>query len=131
MIGPHDSRGEVSPEEAKKQRETTGLRYNEDKPRLSLVSPWALEGLAAVLTYGEKKYTTETQSGAHNWRKGLSWMETIDSLERHLIDFKKGIDTDDGPKGSGLPHIDLLACNAMFLSEFQKLGRGTDDRWKP
>lgn len=112
-----------------------GLRYNENKPRFSLVSPWAMEGLAAVLTYGERKYTTETQSGAHNWRKGLSWAETIDSLERHLAAFKKGIDFDtepfNGKPGSGLPHVDMILTNAMFLSEFQKLGRGTDDRWKP
>lgn len=102
-----------------------GLRYNEDKPRHSLISAWAMRGLAAVLTFGAKRYAE------HNWRKGLSWAETIDSLERHLEAFKRCEDLDDGPKGSGLPHIDHVLCNAMFLSEFFHLKRGTDDRWRP
>lgn len=108
-----------------------GLRYNAGKPRHALISAWAMEGLALVLTKGAVKYTTAESSGDHNWRKGLSWQDTIDSLKRHLNAFERGIDIDDGPEGSGLPHIDLLMCNAMFLSEFQKLARGKDDRWKP
>lgn len=108
--------------------EQTGLRYNKGKPRHSLISPWAMEGLAKVLTYGEKKHTTPEASGADNWRKGLSWRETIDSLKRHLTELEKGNDIDEESK---LPHIDLLQCNAMFLSEFFHLKRGTDDRWRP
>lgn len=113
-----------------------GARSNKGKPRFSLISSWATEGLARVLTYGAEKYTIRNEagkvvsSGANNWRKGLSWMETIDSLERHLAEFKKGNDRDSGPEGSGLPHIDLIACNVMFLSEFQKTNNGTDDRFK-
>lgn len=98
-----------------------GDRYNEGKPRMSLVSPYAHEGLARVLTYGAKKYA------AWNWTKGLSWGETIDSLERHLAEFKKGVWLD--PE-SGLPHIDHALCNAMFLSHFEKTETGIDDRWK-
>ena len=98
-----------------------GFRFNAGKLRLSLSSPWADEGLAAVLTYGANKYA------AHNYRKGLSWSETLDSLKRHLSAFIKGEDID--PE-SGLPHIDHIACNAHFLSHFQKLGSGVDDRWK-
>ena len=100
---------------------TAGLRYNVGKPRFSLVSPWAHAGLAEVLTFGERKYA------AYNWAKGLSWSQTVDSLERHLAAFKKGEDIDPD---SGLPHLDHIACNAMFLSHFQKTGTGTDDRWK-
>lgn len=101
---------------------TGGLRSNEGKPRFSLISPWAMEGLARVLTHGAQKYAD------HNWRKGLSWQETIDSLKRHLAAFERGEELDSE---SGLPHVDHITCNATFLSEFQKLGRGTDDRWKP
>lgn len=125
-----------------------GIRYNKGKTRHALISPWAMEGLAKVLTYGEKKHThygectchranelhaddceaKQLQSGADNWRKGLSWRETIDSLKRHLTEIEKCNDIDEE---SGLPHIDLLQCNAMFLSEFFHLKRGTDDRWRP
>lgn len=129
-----------------------GLRYGTDegKPRFSLLSAWAQEGLARISTYGAKKYTKYGQctctlslnhsatcesrkvinSGDWNWAKGLSWAETIDSLERHLNAFKKGEELDDGPGGSGLPHIDHLQWNAMALSHFQKTSTGTDDRWK-
>lgn len=100
----------------------TGQRDNSGKPRLDLISPWALEGLAQILTYGANKYAE------HNWRAGLSWSQTVASLMRHLVAFMRGEDMD--PE-SGLPHIDHVLCNAMFLSEFQKLNRGVDDRWKP
>lgn len=99
----------------------------EGKPRFSLLSVWATEGLAKVFTAGAKKYA------AHNWAKGLSWSETIDSLERHLAAFKKGEELDDGPGGTGLPHIDQVAWNAHVLSHFTKLSQyaAFDDRWKP
>ncbi len=61
---------------------SAGLRYNKGKPRMGLSSPWAAEGTAEVLTYGEQKYAS------WNWAKGLSWSQTIDSLERHLAAFK-------------------------------------------
>lgn len=99
-----------------------GLRSNAGKPRHELISPWAMGGLAAVLTFGATRYSK------NNWRKGLSWAETLGSLKRHIAEFEKGIDTDPD---SGLPHIDHALCNVVFLSEFQKLNRGTDDRWKP
>ncbi len=104
------------------QKKDKGLRYNAGKPRPALISPWAAEGLAKVLLVGSQKYAL------WNWAKGLSWVETIDSLERHLIAFKKGEEIDPD---TGLPHIDLLMANAMFLSHFQKLNSGTDDRWAP
>lgn len=100
-----------------------GVRFNASKPRLSLVSPWAQEGLARVLTFGAQKYA------AYNWAKGLSYSETIDSMERHIVALKRGEDID--PE-SGLPHIDHIQCNAMFLSHFMALPeyRAFDDRWK-
>lgn len=86
-----------------------GIRANEGKPRFSLISPYAAEGLAKVLTYGAAKYEP------HNWKKGLSFEETIDSLMRHLTAIQRGelIDPE-----TGLMHIDHVQCNAMFLSHF-------------
>lgn len=102
-------------------RSALGLRFNAGKSRPGLSSPWAMEGLAKVSEYGARKYAP------WNWAKGLSWGETLDCLERHLIAFKKGEELD---AESGLPHIDHLLWNAMALSHFQKLGHGVDDRWK-
>lgn len=96
----------------------TGSRFNANKTMVQLVDPLAVEGLARVLTKGAIKY------GENNWRKGLSWMETIGSLERHLLAIKRGEVTD--PE-TGEQHIDHLGCNWMFLSNFMKTGLGTND----
>ena len=103
-----------------------GLRYNDGKPKyamaLRLVSMVALRGLTAVLEFGAKKYA------ADNWKKGLSWNATVDSLMRHLIAFVGGENID--PE-SGLPHVHHIQCNAMFLAHFYETKTGTDDRVKP
>lgn len=101
-----------------------GLRYNEGKTRFSLLPPYALEQIAKVFTYGAKKYTTE-EAGDYNWKKGLSWTKTCDSLERHLQAWKRGEDVD---AESGLLHLAHLATNAMFLLEFYKVHPQGDDR---
>jgi hypothetical protein len=110
----------VSPAAQPTDASTNGARFNEGKPRLGLLSPWALKGLAEVLTYGERKYN------AWNWAKGLSYLATVDSLQRHLQAFLQGEAVD--PE-SGLPHVDHLQANAMFLSHFVHTKTGTDDRW--
>lgn len=105
-----------------KPPETGGYRDNAGKVRLELLSPHALHALGLVLTAGTKKYP------ARNWEKGLSWSETVGSLLRHLTEFMAGNDFDDGPGGTGLPHIYLAQCNAHMLSHFFATNTGTDDR---
>ncbi len=102
-----------------------GLRHNSGKLPLHLISPYATEGEAAVLEHGRVKYA------ARNWEKGLSWSETMASLKRHILEWEKGNDLDDGPGGSGLPHVDHVQVNAMFLSHFFHTKTGTDDRPLP
>lgn len=100
--------------------ELGGIRYNQDKLRVDLVSPYAVEKMAEVLTKGCEKYP------ANNWRKGLPWMKGVaSSLERHLLKFKQGEDYD---KESGLLHVSHIATNAMFLIEYYKTRREFDDR---
>lgn len=98
-----------------------GVKFDSQKVRHDLLSPAALDGLSRVLTYGAVKYE------AHNWRKGIDWSRVQAALLRHMVAFMAGEDID--PE-SGLPHIDHVMCNAMFLSEFQKLSTGEDDRWQ-
>lgn len=111
----------IESSQAEKEASPVGLRFNEGKVRWDLIDPTAVEGVAAVLAFGCKKYTAE------NWRKGLSWKSTLRSLESHLQALKRGEDID--PE-SGLPHIDHLGCNWMFFSNYQKTGIGEDDRVK-
>lgn len=92
----------------------------EGKPRLALIDPAFLDALARVLTFGAEKY------GANNWRKGLTYGETLDAALRHLNAFNAGEDTD--PE-SGLPHPAHAAANLMFLVAYIGAGRADlDDR---
>lgn len=97
------------------------VKHDAGKPQLDLLPALAVFGVGDVLTYGAKKYA------AHNWRKGLAWSRLTAAALRHLLAFMRGEDID--PE-SGLPHIDHALCCLMFLSEFQKTGGGTDDRWR-
>lgn len=118
-----------------KNKKESGLRYNQDKVRMDLLSPIALEATAAVLTAGSKKYAD------HNWRKGMNWSICIGSLMRHWNKFMAGEDYDfdsscEGCQNkncknhSGLPHIDHVATNAMFLQEYMRIQKEYDDRFK-
>lgn len=99
-----------------------GNKFDQEKLQVELLDPLALEGLAAVLTFGAKKYA------AHNWRNGISYTRLLGALFRHGFALLRGEDTD---KESGLPHIDHLGCCWMFLSNNMKTRPDLDDRWKP
>ena len=101
------------------------MKFDTEKPRMDLLDPDALTGLASVLTFGAQKYA------AHNWRNGLEYSRVSAALHRHLAAIQRGENID---QESGLPHIDHLGCCWMFLSNFMKhpeLYKDKDDRWKP
>jgi hypothetical protein len=97
------------------------LRYNQHKPKLSLITemPLALEGITRVLEFGATKY------GRRNWQKGMPFTEILDSMLRHQLAWANGEDVD--PE-SGLRHVDHVACNALFLAELCRLKLEFDDR---
>lgn len=99
-----------------------GLRYNEGKPRIGLISPFADRELARVLTKGAEKYD------ANNWKHGMSWLEVCDSLERHLNSWKAGEERDTE---TGCLHMAHVMCNAMFLTEYYQIAQKYDDRFNP
>lgn len=98
-----------------------GTKYDSGKVPLDLLDPAALEGLAAVLQFGAKKYQ------AHNWRGGISYSRLLGAMMRHLFAILRGEDVD--PE-SGLPHVDHLGCCWMFLSNMMKTRQDLDDRYK-
>jgi hypothetical protein len=102
-------------------KSTVGLRYDADKPRMDLIDPIAMEGLSIVLAVGAKKYAD------HNWAKGMKWSRVLGSLLRHTYKFMRGEDLD---AESGLPHVDHILCNAMFLSNYYRQQKSYDDRFK-
>lgn len=97
-----------------------GTKFDGGKPMLNLIDPQAIEGLAAVLTFGAQKYD------ADNWRNGIANSRLIASLLRHLFAIMRGEYTD--PE-SGLPHIDHVGCNWMFLSNNLKNRPDLNDSW--
>lgn len=98
-----------------------GLKFDQDKPKMDLLSAVWLEDVAQVLTYGAKKYE------AHNWRKGINFSRLLGALLRHVFAFVKGEDND--PE-TGLSHLAHASCCLMFLSELSKTKPQFDDRYK-
>ncbi len=90
----------------------TGLKYDNEKPRLGLTPMLALTEVAKVLTYGAKKYAPD------NWRKVANLQERYyDAALRHLTEYKYNkIDPE-----SNLPHLAHCICSLMFMLEDQIL----------
>lgn len=122
--------------------ENSGRRYNESKPKWSLIDFESLEPLVRVMEYGMHKYTIYVDdvgdtckgseitledvknldlkvlsSGKENWKNGLDKTEILESLQRHLIKLFAGEKFD---LESGLPHIGHLLANAVFYSYYSK-----------
>ncbi len=83
------------------------LRFNEGKPKWTLVHFESMVPLVRILEYGAKKYAP------YNWKKPMSRSDILDSMQRHMA---KLIDGDENDEESGLPHIGHIMANAMFYS---------------
>jgi len=101
---------EVLDEILKDADNAKGTRHNTGKPRPSMVPPSFYIEMIKVMEAGAKKYS------ARNWQKGLEFSSVLDSLERHLIDFKNGVDYD---KETGCHQMAHIAINAMFVFWYQ------------
>lgn len=88
------------------------LKFDQGKPRYSLVPPHALEAVAQVLTFGAEKYE------ANSWQNVEDKDRYLDALMRHVEAVRKGEIYDEE---SGLQHMAHVAVNSMFLFEFQKI----------
>lgn len=98
----------------------SGVKFDQDKPRMDLLDPAAMTQLAAVLTFGAQKYAP------HNWREGISKSRLIAAALRHLFSYLGGQDKDEE---TGLSHVAHAMCCCMFILGLE--GRPElDDRYK-
>ena len=102
--------------------EEVGKKFDGEKPRYELLSPFAIEAMVRVLSNGARKY------GDHNWRAGITFSRIIGALNRHIAAIERGEDYDVGPGGDGELHSAHILCEAMFLTEYYNMAPHFDNR---
>lgn len=98
-----------------------GVKHDQDKIQVELLSTLWLLGVGRVLTFGAKKYA------AHNWRHGIKRSRLLGAALRHVLAYMGGEDRD---QESGLSHLHHASCCLMFASELHETRPDLDDRWK-
>ena len=83
------------------------LRYNEGKPKWSLVHYESMIPMIRVLEFGALKYAPK------NWLKPMNETEILESMQRHLAALMDGEEFD---QESGVSHMGHIQANAMFYN---------------
>ena len=78
-----------------------------DKPRLELVSPFAMRRLGIWLDLGAKKYESR------NWEMGIPITRCLASLLRHAEAYLAGESDED--------HMAACMTNAMFIMHYEEM----------
>lgn len=102
--GMNDSGSRISYGDDKAIREPTV-----GKGRFDLISPFAMERLAKWTELGSLKYAVR------NWEKGMPYSRYLDSANRHLNNFLKGMEDED--------HLAAAAWNIFAIMHHQSLGQ--------
>lgn len=123
-------------------------RYNKGKLRYELLPGLPLKHLVEVYTRGAHKYSvyedsegkqvlgmnipldqvgkyTLIEDASSNWCKGLSWMETLGAVQRHIEAFKRGEELDPELQTR---HLANAAWGLFSLMEYEKTHPEMDDR---
>lgn len=123
-------------------------RYNKGKIRKVLFPSYAKRLIDEVYTKGAHKYSIYKDSNGNlikgkdipieqvgnyemvddakdNWKKGLSWMDTLDSHDRHIEAF---LDSEDVDPELGTYHLANAAWNLITILEMYRIFPEGDDR---
>lgn len=100
----------------------TGGEKGSKLARYDLIPPHVLHALAEHYGRGARKYADR------NWERGYRWGLSFAALLRHLFAWWGGEDVDEE---TGSSHMVAVAWHAFALAEFQRTGKGTDDRPVP
>ncbi|OYW97997.1 MAG: hypothetical protein B7Z14_16110 [Bosea sp. 32-68-6] len=80
------------------------------KVNMGAIPPISLIYLAGAHDYGACKYSVR------NWvEKPIRARDYVAPMMRHLTQWASGEDIDDGPGGSGLPHLAMLMATASVV----------------
>lgn len=90
-----------------------GVKYDLNKPDLSLIPKEPLWELARVLMEGEKKY------GRWNWQGGIDTHRLTAAAMRHITQFNDGELLDEETKTSHL----LNACANLFFAHWMLINK--------
>lgn len=96
-----------------------GIKHDQGKPPLSILTRESLDGEAKALAYGAAKY------GKHNYQMGMAWSRVLDACLRHVYAFSGKEDFDDESK---LNHLYHAKANLAILIFYYENKLGTDDR---
>lgn len=96
-----------------------GIKHDDDKLRMDLIPPEAMNALAEVLTIGAVKY------GDRNWEKGIAWSRVFGATMRHIWSWFARQDLDQETR---LSHLKHAFCNLAFLVTYEERHEGQDDR---
>jgi hypothetical protein len=97
----------------------TGGQKGAKPEAYALIPIEPLAEIARVYDYGASKYAP------FNWQKGYSWNLSISALFRHIFQFLRGTSID--PE-TGCHHLAHAAFHLFTLMEYERCGKGTDDR---
>lgn len=109
-------------EEVRIKDPTTGGEKGSKIERFSLIPPEFTWALATHYGIGARKYAEK------NWERGYKWSLSLDALERHLNQWKRGEDIDEE---TGSHHLVAVAWHACALFIFILRGLGTNDVQPP
>ena len=99
----------------------TGIKYDGDKPDLTLINYSFLTACSRAMQYGEKKY------GRDNYKGGLKHSRVLSALMRHIFAYNDGHECDTE---SNLSHLDHIAACVNMLCYMVQHFPELDDRYK-
>lgn len=96
-----------------------GVKNDQGKVPLSILSSESLIAEARAFEYGAEKYAR------NNYKKGMKWSRILDAALRHIVAFNNREDFDNESKLNHLWHA--KACLAMLIYYYENKV-GDDDR---
>lgn len=101
--------------------ENKGVKHDQGKADLSLLSFAALSEIARAFEFGAKKY------GRYNYLNGMEWTRIAGACCRHVYAWLWGEDRDEE---SGLHHLGHAGACIVMLLDYCLHGLGEDNRYE-